>query len=699
MQEISSLTEQQAQLEIERLSTEIQQHDVRYYQQDAPLISDREYDRLRQQLHQLEAAFPALILDQSPSVTVGAKPLEKFAKVTHSLPMLSLANAFNEEDIDAFLERCRKFLGLHVTDPLDILCEPKIDGLSFAARFEHGTYIQAATRGDGATGEDITQNVATMLDFPQQLQGKNIPSILEVRGEAYMSLDDFIRLNANRKEKQEAIFANPRNAAAGSLRQLDPSITKQRNIRYFVYSLGEVSSPIATTQQAIIQQLETYGFCVNKEITLTSNTAEIMDYYQSISKKRATLGYDIDGIVYKINQLDIQQRLGSVARSPRWAIAHKFPAEQAITIIEEMHIQVGRTGALTPVARLKPVNVGGVVVSNATLHNQDEIQRKDIRVGDTVIIQRAGDVIPQVVEVIRDKRPANARPYQFPTHCPVCGADARKEENEAVIRCTAGMTCPAQRVEMMKHFVSRDAFDIEGLGGKQVEQLIAWGYLHTADDIFTLQERDQQGMKRLENREGWGKKSVSNLYDSIEQRKVIRLDRFIYALAIRHIGKVTANLLASHYTHANQWLQAMQSLALDETLPDYQNAYESLQSIDGIGDTMIEALRCFFSNHENIAYVQRLFQQLTIEPLQKTLTSNSKISGKTVVITGTMSRMTRQEVKAKAELLGAKVTGSVSSQTDFLIAGEAAGSKLKKAQALNVPVLTEKDWHAIVEES
>ena len=697
-----------AQQEIARLRAEIRAHDARYYQQDAPSISDAEYDRLRLRLIELEAEFPDLVTPDSPTQKVGAAPAEGFGKVRHSVPMLSLANAFMREDVAEFIARIRRFLELPQTEVVELLCEPKIDGLSFSARYEHGKFVLGATRGDGEEGENITENLTTIL--PPTLQG-NPPALLEVRGEVYMGKADFAALNAARAAAEEAPFANPRNAAAGSLRQLDAAITASRTLRYFVYGWGEVSAPLAATQQASIAALGRFGFAVNPRVQCADSVDAVMQFYEALGQDRAGLDYDIDGVVYKVNRLDWQARLGQVARAPRWAIAHKFPAEQAITVVEAIDIQVGRTGALTPVARLTPVNVGGVMVSNATLHNEDEIARKDVRVGDRVVIQRAGDVIPQVVQVVvsressvvgeresanassslttHDSRlttPSRSAPFVFPATCPVCGAHAVREEGEAVRRCTGGLTCPAQASERLKHFVSRDALDIDGLGDKQIDAFFADGLIQTPADIFTLAARDAQSLTRLKNREGWGEKSATNLFAAIERARKPGLARFIYALGIRHVGEGTAKLLARQFTGFVQWRAAMESAA----------AADELLAIDGIGEKVAASLSTFFAEPHNRDLLDALLAQVTVQPHVAPVVVHSPVAGKTVVFTGTLAQIGRKEAKAQAEALGAKVASSVSKKTDYVIAGADAGSKLKEAVALGVQVLSEDEWLAIV---
>jgi DNA ligase (NAD+) len=680
------LSREDAAREVAALSEAIRAHDKRYYQHDAPTITDAEYDALRLRLEVLEQQFPELVTPDSPTQKVGAAPAENFGKVRHSIPMLSLANAFAREDVEEFMTRIRRFLDLPAEASVAVTVEPKIDGLSFSARYENGELKQAATRGDGEVGEDITANIRTIRGFPERVQGA--PTVLEVRGEVYMDKRDFAALNAERAAQGEALFANPRNAAAGSLRQLDASITAARKLSYFVYAWGEVSTPLASTQWETIGKLASFGFTVNERMQCCETVDAVIAAYEQLGVDRANLHYDIDGMVYKVNNLDYQRRLGFVARAPRWAIAHKFPAEQAITTVEAIDIQVGRTGALTPVARLTPVNVGGVMVSNATLHNEDEILRKDVRVGDTVVIQRAGDVIPQVVEVKLEKRPAHSTPYIFPHTCPVCQSHAVREEGEVVRRCTGGLTCRAQAVERLKHFAARDALDIDGLGDKQIEAFFAEGLITTLADIFTLEARDAEGLTRLRNREGWGEKSASNLFASIDRARNVPLAKLIYALGIRHVGEETAKLLARHYVTVEAWMTAMAQ-------PDMAT---ELLAIDGIGSKVVNVLREFFAEPHNTGQLETLLAHLRVLPYEAPASANSPVAGKTVVFTGTLARIGRKEAKTRAESLGAKVASSVSKKTDFVIAGADAGSKLKDATALGVAVLSEDEWLAMIGE-
>jgi DNA ligase (NAD+) len=659
-----------------RLSDDIRAHDVRYYQKDAPSVSDAEYDALRQQLETLEQQFPELVRSDSPTQKVGAAAAEGFKKITHSLPMLSLANAFERADVEEFITRVRRFLELDADETIELVCEPKIDGLSFSARFEQGKLIYAATRGDGEVGEDVTANIRQISGFPQQL--KHAPDVLEVRGEIFMTKADFAALNSAQEKKGGKIFANPRNAAAGSMRQLDASITAQRKLSYFVYAWGELSAPLATTQFETIKKLGAMGFAINPAMAHCDSLESVMEHYAALLARRAKLEYDIDGIVYKVNRLDWQRRLGQVARAPRWAIAHKFPAEQAVTVVEGIDIQVGRTGALTPVARLAPVNVGGVLVSNATLHNADEIARLGVRVGDSVVIQRAGDVIPQVVQV-RDDLPRGKTHYLFPTACPACGSHAVREEGEVVVRCTGGLVCPAQALERLRHFVGRNAMDIDGLGERQIAAFMQEGLIKTPADIFHLKDHAAS----LKTREGMGEKSVTNLLAAIDNARAATLPRLIYALGIRHIGEETAKLLARHYSSVAAFRAAAK---------DTEAMASELDAIDGIGDAVIEALKNFYGEVHNLAMLDALLGELDVAPYAPVVKHDSAVAGKTVVFTGTLSQLGRNEAKAHAESLGAKVAGSVSKKTDYVVAGADAGSKLKDATVLGVKVLTEDEW-------
>jgi DNA ligase (NAD+) len=695
---VSELDETEAASELARLAAEITHHDELYYRKDQPEISDAAYDALRVRNGEIEARFPYLIRDDSPSLCVGAPPVEAFGKVVHRVPMLSLGNVFDEEGLRDFLDRIARFLGLSSLEGLAFTAEPKIDGLSITIRYERGKLVQAATRGDGYEGENVTANVCTISDVPKLIKTKGFPDPFEVRGEVYMSRAAFQRLNEEQERRGERVFANPRNAAAGSLRQLDPVITDSRPLGFFAYGWGEVAKLPAETQWEVYQVLHAWGFPLNPLIRLTHSVEEMLTAYRDIESGRSGLDYDIDGVVYKLDRLDLQERLGFVSRSPRFAVAHKFPAEKATTILRDIDIQVGRTGALTPVAKLDPVTVGGVVVQNATLHNEDEITRKDIRVGDTVVVQRAGDVIPQILGTVEEKRPKGARRFVFPDVCPACGSRASREINpntgkeDAVRRCTGGLICPAQRVERLKHFVSRNAFDIEGLGEKHINAFYEDGLIQSPPDIFTLAARDERASSKLAEREGWGATSAAKLFAAIEARRDIRLDRFIYSLGIRHVGETTAKLLARNYRTAEAFLAAMKDAAANRE----GEAFAELDNIEQIGPAVAAANADFFAEPHNVAVVEDLLREVRLEPLDS-IDHASPISGKTVVFTGTLERMTRSEAKARAERVGAKVAGSVSKNTDYVVAGPGAGSKLKNAKDLGVTVLTEDEWLSLIE--
>jgi DNA ligase (NAD+) len=693
---VDKLTEAQAKSELKRLAVEIDGHDKRYYQEDAPTVSDAAYDALRRRNEEIEARFPALVRPDSPSRRVGAQPSQKFAKVRHAVAMLSLGNAFSEEEVTEFVERIRRFLRLPEDETVAFTAEPKIDGLSCSLRYDGGRIVNAATRGDGFEGEDVTANVRTIADIPQKLAGRNVPDICEVRGEVYMSHGDFAALNKRQEKDGKQIFANPRNAAAGSLRQLDPAITAARPLRFFAYSYGQMSSIPADTQSGMLKWLKHSGFAINPLTKTCRSVEELTAFHRDIEMRRATLGYDIDGVVYKVDRLDWQQRLGFVSRNPRWAIAHKFPAEKATTIVKAIDIQVGRTGALTPIARLEPVTVGGVVVSNATLHNEDEIARLGVRVGDTVTIQRAGDVIPQVLGVVEEK-PRGPKPYHFPKTCPCpLKTDVMREaiaggEAGARSRCTGEFACPHQKIEHLRHFVSRRAFDIEGLGEKQIALFFEQGWIKEPADIFTLEARNSD--LKLEEQEGFGETSVRNLFAAIEARRDISLERFIYALGVRHIGETTAQALARGY---GTW-QAFHDAGLKVAKGD-EEAKAEMDALDQIGETVIESLAAYFGETHNLGIVERLVKQMTnIRDAEKPA-SDSVVAGKTVVFTGALEKMTRDEAKAMAERLGAKVSGSVSKKTDYLVAGPGAGSKLGKAKEAGVVVLTEDEWFDLIGE-
>jgi DNA ligase (NAD+) len=695
-----ALTTTEARAELEALAAEIARHDELYHAKDAPEISDAAYDALVKRNLALDARFPDLVREDSPSRRVGAAPAEAFGKVRHDVAMLSLGNAFEDTEITEFVERVRRFLRVPQDDGLMILAEPKIDGLSISLRYENGRLIQAATRGDGTTGENVTANVMTIREIPHRLKGKDVPELIDVRGEIYLAHADFRRLNAAQAEAGDKVFANPRNAAAGSLRQLDAGITARRPLKFFSYAWGRASRLPSDTQSGVVDAFERWGLPVNALRRRCKGPDELLAFYRSMAEKRASLGYDIDGVVYKVDRLDFQERLGFVSRSPRWAIAHKFPAEQTVTVLRDIEIQVGRTGALTPVAKLEPVTVGGVVVSNATLHNEDEITRKDVRIGDTVVVQRAGDVIPQVVSVVLDKRPKGARKFVFPEVCPVCGSHAVRETDEktgkadVVRRCTGGLICAAQAKERLKHFVSRNAFDIEGLGGERIELFFDEELIRQPADIFTLEARNAKSANPLQHRKGFGAKSIENLFKAIDARRSISLDRFIYALGIRHIGETTARDLARAFGTVEAFRTAV-AAAVSGGGKDSE-AYRDIDNIEGIGETVVDALIDFFGEPHNTKAVNDLQVQITVEPYSRPATVASAVTGKTVVFTGTLEQVTRSEAKAQAERLGAKVAGSVSKKTDYVVAGADAGSKLSKAQELGVTVLTEDEWLKLI---
>ena len=682
-----ALTPDQAAADLAALADEIAGHDRAYHQEDAPVVSDADYDALRRRNEAIETRFPDLMREDSPSVRVGALASGGFAKVAHARPMLSLNNAFDGDDVREFVARIRRFLGLADEETVTVLAEPKIDGLSVSLRYEGGTFVLGATRGDGAVGEDITVNLRTLGEVPASLFGDDVPEIVEVRGEVYMTRDDFAALNARQEAAGDKVFANPRNAAAGSLRQLDPTITAARPLRLFAYAWGELSGAPAETQEGFLARLAAWGFQVNPLARLCVNVDDILAVHKELEDQRATLPYDIDGIVYKIDRFDWQQRLGFVSRAPRWAIAHKFAAEQAQTVLEEITIQVGRTGTLTPVANLAPVTVGGVVVSRATLHNEDEIARKDVRVGDTVIIQRAGDVIPQVVSAVADKRPSDSHPFAFPKHCPDCGSLAVRENDEAARRCTGGLICPAQAVERLKHFVSRNALDIEGMGGKHIDSFWQDGLIRTPADIFRLPIK----VDVIAGREGWGRQSADNLVAAIGARATADFDRFIFALGIRRVGQATARLLAKQYENLEAWRAAMNG-AQDRD----SDAYGDLVNIDGIGPSVADDILAFFAEPHNRDALADLASLMSVEAFQAPHQGSSPIADKTVVFTGSLETLTRNEAKARAEALGAKVAGSVSKKTDYVVVGADAGSKARKAEALGVVTLSEQEWLELI---
>jgi DNA ligase (NAD+) len=712
---VEKVSRSEAARELERLASEIAAHDRRYYLEDAPSVSDAAYDVLRKRNAAIEARFPDLVRADSPSHRVGARPSEKFAKVAHRVPMLSLDNAFSDEDVADFVARVRRFLGLKEGAELVFTAEPKIDGLSSSLRYEKGVFVQGATRGDGTEGEDITANLRTIKDIPLRLHGR-APDVIEIRGEVYMTHAHFAALNKRQEKDGKPLYANPRNSAAGSVRQLDPGITASRALNFFAYTWGEASDLPADTQWGMLEAFKAWGFKVNALTRRRETIEDVLKFYRAMEEARASLGYDIDGVVYKVDDLKLQERLGFVSRSPRWAIAHKFAAEQAETVLEKIDIQVGRTGKLTPVARLKPVTVGGVVVENATLHNEDEIARLDAREGDTVMIQRAGDVIPQVVRVMLEKRPRNSKPYKMPDRCPVCHSHAVREVDEKTgrmdvdRRCTGGLICAAQAVERLRHFVSRLAFDIEGFGGTTIETLHEKGLLKEPADIFRLAKKpdllnkalaerraEQAAERRAREGKGDAKKAkkdddedsklVANLVASIDARRKIAMDRFISALGIRHVGETNARLIARHYPSIDAFIEAMKKA----------DAIEDLQEIGGIGSVVAEAIKDFFDEPHNRKLVDHLLEEVEVIPLAAPKTAGSPVAGKTVVFTGSLEKMTRQEAKARAESLGAKVSGSVSSKTDLVVAGPGAGSKLAEAEKHGVKVIDEDAWLALIE--
>jgi DNA ligase (NAD+) len=698
----------EAQAEHARLVAEIRAHDERYYQEDAPAVSDAEYDTLRKRLVAIEQKFPELVTAESPTQKVSGGVSEKFEKARHGVPMLSLDNAFDAGDVEDFVGRIRRFLNLK-DEEIAFSVEPKIDGLSANLRYEKGKLVIGATRGDGETGEDVTPNIRTITEIPQTLKGNNVPDLIEVRGEVYMAHADFRALNERQEKAGKPVYANPRNAAGGSLRQLDASITAERNLHFFAYAWGEASELPADTQSGIVKALAAWGFTVNPRMKTVHTVAEMLAFHAEIGEVRAKLGYDIDGVVYKVDRVDLQRRLGYVSRSPRWAIAHKFAAEQAFTVLNDIDIQVGRTGKLTPVAKLEPVTVGGVVVANATLHNEDFIHGvdshgnpvrdgNDIRIGDTVVVQRAGDVIPQIVRVVIEKRPKNARPFAFPEKCPACGSHAVREEGESDRRCTGGLICPAQAVERLRHFVSRGAMDIEGLGEKQIRAFFDWGLVKEPSDIFRIARDEEGSLTRLKNREGWGDLSAKNLFAAIDTARTRPVHRLLFGLGIRHIGDINAKRLLRHYGT----IEALRDAANAARPPEDGNradkgneAWQEMVDVSGIGSIVARAVVEFFQEPRNGAALDRLLKELTPEPMEQ-VAQDTAVAGKTVVFTGALERMTGDEAKAQAERLGAKVSGSVSKKTDIVVAGPGAGSKLKQASELGLKVMTEDEWLSLI---
>lgn len=692
----NEFTAKEATVELARLAKILLAANQDYHGADSPTISDAEYDSLKKRNAALEALFPDLVRADTPSAQIGAPASSGFGKITHSVRMLSLGNAFDDEDVTDFDARIRKFLGYDKGQSLEYTAEPKIDGLSLSLRYENGKLVHAVTRGDGSVGENVTENARTIADVPESLS--NVPDVLEVRGEVYMAHADFEALNERQRENSEKPFANPRNAAAGSLRQLDTTITKGRPLRFFAYAWGDISAPLGDTQFEAISFLKARGFSTNELTRICESPDELIQHYQSIEQSRSELGYDIDGVVYKVNDLALQKRLGFRSTTPRWAIAHKFPAELAWTRLEKIEIQIGRTGALSPVARLAPVTVGGVVVSNATLHNEDYILGrgnkgedircgKDIREGDWVQVYRAGDVIPKIADVDLEKRPQASAPFVFPTLCPICNSPALREDGDAVRRCTGGIICSAQAVEKLKHFVSRGAFDIEGLGAKQVEQFYSDGWIRTPADIFSLRQNYETGLQKLKNREGWGAKSAQNLFDAIDAKREIPLGKLIFSLGIRHVGDNSGTLLAKHFQSWEAFEAAMTAASAQEG-----SAWDELLNIDGVGKTMATSLVTAFQNEKERVAIDALIRELSPQDAIQKDTKGSPVAGKIIVFTGTLEKMSRAEAKARAEDLGAKVSGSVSAKTDLLVAGPGAGSKAKKAEALEIEVIDEDAW-------
>ena len=708
---VESLSAEAAAAELASLAAQIAHHDALYHGKDAPEISDAEYDALKRRNDAVEAAFPALVRADSPSRKVGFTPLPTFAQIVHSRPMLSLDNTFSDEDVRDFVNSVYRFLGRLPDDSIAFTAEPKIDGLSMSIRYEKGRLVNAATRGDGTTGENVTANILTISEIPRVLPA-GVPEVVEVRGEIYMAKSDFQALNALMEAEGKQTYVNPRNTASGSLRQLDPKVTAARKLRFFAYAWGEMSAMPSDTQLGMVETFHAWGFPVNPLMKRMSRLEDILNHYREIGLKRPDLDYDIDGVVYKVDELALQERLGFRSRSPRWATAHKFPAEQAVTRLTHIDIQVGRTGALTPVARLEPVTVGGVVVTNATLHNEDYIrglgnsgepirEGRDIRIGDTVIVQRAGDVIPQIVDIVPEKRPNESVAYEFPKFCPVCGSHAVRDVNEktgkvdAVRRCTGGFVCKAQAMEHLKHFVSRNAFDIEGLGTKQVDFFFESDdpalQVRTAPDIFTLESRQAQALAKLENREGFGRTSVRKLFEAINSRRQIALHRLIFALGIRHVGETTAKLLARAYGTYGAFAEAMEAAA-----PMFGDAWNELNAVEGIGEVVARSIVEFYKEPRNREVIDRLLAEVQPDEAERPQTSGSPVAGKTVVFTGSLEKMTRDEAKARAESLGAKVAGSVSKKTDIVVAGPGAGSKLEKARELGVQTMDEDEWLALI---
>ena len=706
---------------IKFLTKEINKHRKAYYQEDEPTISDADYDKLKIELEKLENEYPELKQKDSPTDKVGYVVLDEFRKVNHIIPMLSLNDIFSKEEIVDFVDRCKRFLGME-NEELEIFCEPKIDGLSFSAVYKNGVLTQGSTRGDGTVGEDITENLKVIKDFPTKLNTENPPETIEVRGEIYMSKEDFLNLNKENELENKKIFANPRNAAAGSLRQLDTHITAKRNLKYFAYAIGEIfpsdfqKNNDILTQEHLLKYFENIGLTTTKDKRLCKTVQDIYKYFDYMAEIRHSLNYDIDGVVYKVNDLNLQKRLGNITHCPRWGIAHKFPAEQAITVIKNIEIQVGRTGALTPVARLESVNIGGVIVSNATLHNKDEIEKKDIRVGDEVVIQRAGDVIPQVVRVILERRPVDSKKFVFPTVCPVCGSPVIADDDNVVIRCSGGNKCKAQVIENLKHFVSKDCLDIDGLGDKQIENFYYEGRIKKYVDIFTLEEKETQRLDKndfglfssfntsdiddlvpLYQKDGWGEKSTNNLFKGIQKAKNVSLDKFLFALGIRFLGETTAKMFAEFFVSIDNLMRHIQNIAKEKDLLEMRTGeeYHKLLAIDGMGEKTLNVVLDYFENDDNFNDLKELVKYLNIQDYKKKKIGN-KLEGKSVVFTGTLKNMTRLEAKARAEEQGARVLNTISSKLTYLVCGEDSGSKLQKAQELGVQVLSEEEWYNLL---
>ncbi|MEE2694154.1 MAG: NAD-dependent DNA ligase LigA [Pseudomonadota bacterium] len=685
-----SLSEAAAREELADLTQKIRANDELYYLKDSPSLSDAEYDALRKRLIFIESEFPHLVASDSPSQTVGVAPVEVFSKVRHAQPMLSLSNAFSKEDVVSFISKVKRFIGVKEDSEVHFLAEPKIDGLSASLRYENGVFVQGATRGDGLVGEDVTDNLATIADIPRKLDGSLHSTVIEVRGEVYMAREDFLQLNLEREKNKEEQFSNPRNAAAGGLRQLDSKITAERKLKFFAYSYGELSKDggefsLGASLTEVRKRLREFGFTLNEPCQLSASIEELLEHYDRIVLERPSLPMDLDGVVYKVNDIALQSRLGSVTRSPRWAIAHKFPAEQGTTIIKKILVQVGRTGALTPVAELAPVTVGGVVISRATLHNEGEIVRKDVREGDTVVVQRAGDVIPQLVQVEFEKRPLRSQPFVFPSHCPACDSKAVRDEGEAVWRCPSGLSCSAQAIERLCHFVGRNAFDIEGIGEKQLKEFWVCGWVRTPADLFRLWKVEEE----IQKSEGWGGVSVRNLLAAIDRGRKVSLDRFIYSLGIRLVGQTTAKLLAQNYRRYLVFEEAMQAAQGEES-----DAHKMLVGVDGIGPKVASELVGFFGDKDNRKTITQLLNEVEVDTFQESK-NNLPLAGKVIVFTGTLEEMTRSEAKVRAQTLGAAVGATISRRTDYVVAGAAPGSKLKRAMDLGLEILSEADWKTL----